>query len=141
MHCKSTAWEFGADGRRLAQSRLEKRKGVLDRPRPDLHPAEVAVAALEVLGRTVPDSEAGKAVPCPECGKSARATHQKTVPTGFCSLPPPGPAMPVIDTATWAREWARAPSAMARATGWLTAPWPAITAADTPSISLFASFE
>lgn len=36
-------------------------------------------------------------------------------PTGFCSLPPPGPAMPVIATATWAWLLVSAPCAIAQA--------------------------
>jgi hypothetical protein len=49
--------------------------------------------------------------------------------------------MPVIATARSARERASAPSAMALATGSLTAPWAAMSSADTPTASVFASFE
>ena len=54
-------------------------------------------------------------------GASARASRpslmlQHTVPTGFSSLPPPGPAMPVIDTAVSAPKRSSAPAAIASAT-------------------------
>ena len=62
-------------------------------------------------------------------------------PHGLVGVPPPGPATPVIDTATSAREWASAPVAMARATASDTAPSAAISAAGTPSISALAALE
>ena len=37
------------------------------------------------------------------------AGAKTTVPTGFCSVPPPGPAIPVIATATWAWLLSKAP--------------------------------
>src|SRR5450830_1463103 len=64
-----------------------------------------------------------------------------TVPTGLAALPPLGPATPVTATDTWALPWRRAPSAMASATGSLTAPCRAISASGTPSSSVLASFE
>ncbi len=71
------------------------------------------------------------------------ATHQPnhTMPTGLSALPPVGPATPVTATATWACACATAPSAMARATGSLTAPCCAISAAGTPSSSVLAALE
>jgi hypothetical protein len=43
-------------------------------------------------------------------GSASRSARAKTtVPTGFCSVPPPGPAMPVIATATSASDAASAP--------------------------------
>ena len=36
----------------------------------------------------------------------------QTVPTGFCRLPPPGPAIPVTAIETLALPWQTAPSAM-----------------------------
>ncbi len=54
--------------------------------------------------------------------RPSRATAKWTKPTGFCALPPPGPAIPVIETAIWAGEAITAPWAMARATGSDTAP-------------------
>ena len=44
---------------------------------------------------------------------SDRATAIHTMPTGFCSEPPPGPAMPVMATPTCACDRASAPSASA----------------------------
>ena len=44
-------------------------------------------------------------------------------------------------TAQSARLWRSAPSAMATATGWLTAPCAASVASDTPSISCLAALE
>ena len=61
--------------------------------------------------------------------RPSSATPNQTVPTGFAALPPPGPAMPVTETASVDARAARAaPSAMARATGSLTAPCSAISA-------------
>ena len=45
-----------------------------------------------------------------------------TVPTGLSSVPPPGPAIPVIATAVSAPKRLIAPSAIASATGSDTAP-------------------
>ena len=44
---------------------------------------------------------------------SRTARANTTVPTGFCSLPPSGPAMPLIATATSALLFVSAPWAMA----------------------------
>ncbi len=57
------------------------------------------------------------------------------------AVPPPGPATPVIETATSAGVWARTPCAMARATACDTAPSATIRAAGTPSISVLAALE
>src|SRR2546429_5459731 len=46
-----------------------------------------------------------------------------TVPTGFSSLPPPGPAIPVIPTPSVLPTLRRMPSASAMATSLLTAPF------------------
>jgi len=62
-----------------------------------------------------------------------------TVPTGFSGLPPSGPAMPVTPTPTSTPARDRRPSAMASATGSLTAPCVAINSAGTPSSSVLAS--
>ena len=62
-------------------------------------------------------------------------------PDGLAGRSTPGPAMPVTDTARSTGACARAPSAIAAATSPLTAPWAAISAAGTPSISVLASFE
>ena len=61
------------------------------------------------------------------------ATAYQTVPTGFASVPPPGPAMPVTATATSTPSRSTAPRAIASATGSLTAPCSAISAGSTPS--------
>ena len=58
------------------------------------------------------------AVTCPRC-----ASAMKTRPTGFSSVPPPGPAMPVVDKAKSAPLFAHAPSAIAIATGSLIGVW------------------
>ena len=68
------------------------------------------------------------------------ARPKQTRPSGLCSLPP-GPAMPVTDTATVAPDRARAPSAISAATSSETAPWAARVAGETPSSSVLASFE
>jgi hypothetical protein len=57
------------------------------------------------------------------------------------AVAPPGPAMPVIETARSTGAWARAPSAIASATSGLTAPCARIICAGTPSSSIFAAFE
>jgi hypothetical protein len=46
----------------------------------------------------------------------------QTVPTGLALLPPSGPAIPLVATAKSAPARAKAPAAMAAATGSLTAP-------------------
>ena len=53
----------------------------------------------------------------------AVATAKCTSPTGFSAVPPPGPATPVIDSATSTASRERACSAMLRATSSLTAPY------------------
>ena len=50
-----------------------------------------------------------------------------TSPTGLSGVPPPGPAIPVTETAISARAFLSAPSAMARAQASLTAPCVAMT--------------
>ena len=63
-------------------------------------------------------------------GKSKRRSRspigplacRKTSPTGFSSVPPPGPATPVTDTATSAPSRSRAPRAIAAAVSAETAP-------------------
>ena len=56
-------------------------------------------------------------------GSASRSARAKTtVPTGFDGVPPPGPAMPVIATATSASDAASAPRAIAQAVATLTAP-------------------
>ncbi len=50
------------------------------------------------------------------------AMLSQTSPTGFCSLPPPGPAMPVMPTPISACRRSRAPAASASATSRETAP-------------------
>ena len=64
-----------------------------------------------------------------------------TVPTGLSGEPPVGPATPVTATLTWAALRCTAPSAMARATGSLTAPCALMSAAGTPSSSVLAALE
>jgi hypothetical protein len=66
-----------------------------------------------------------------------KAIH--TVPTGFSTLPPPGPAMPDTATAHCAPSARAAPRAMARTTGSLTAPWAASNASGTPSTPLLTA--
>ena len=50
------------------------------------------------------------------------AAAKCTSPTGLSAVPPPGPAMPVIDTARSAWAWPSAPLAIASAVSRLTAP-------------------
>ena len=59
-----------------------------------------------------------------------------TVPTGFSSVPPPGPATPVIAIPTRAPVAARTPVAIARTTGSLTAPCSRRSSFGTPSSSM-----
>ena len=60
-----------------------------------------------------------------------------TVPTGLASVPPSGPAMPVMPMPTSAPLRARMPAAIACATGSLTAPCVSRSAGSTPSRSIF----
>jgi len=68
---------------------------------------------------------------------SAVARPNHTVPTGFSSVPPSGPATPEMDTARVAPDRVRAPWAMAATTGPLTAPWVSSSSAGTPSCDCF----
>src|SRR5450759_2182158 len=70
---------------------------------------------------------------------SATATYAR--PTGLAAPPPPGPAIPVTETAKSAPTRWRAPMAMDRATCALTAPWAASSSSRTPSSPILASFE
>src|SRR3954468_23158891 len=69
------------------------------------------------------------------------ATEKHTVPTGLSSVPPPGPAMPVMPTPTSASSAAQAPSASASATSTDTAPTRSISAGSTPVSLTLASLE
>ena len=62
----------------------------------------------------------------------------QTVPTGVSSVPPEGPATPVVATA-WLAAGVRAsaPRAIASATASLTTPSEAISSSGTPSQSIF----
>src|SRR5271165_803416 len=68
----------------------------------------------------------------------AKATY--TRPTGFSSLPPPGPATPVTAIAHDARRCACTPTAIAVATSALTAPCCSMRSGATSRKSSFASF-
>ena len=90
--------------------------------------AEQMVARLP-HGKLVEIEESGHQLPQhqPEAFSAVvRSTSENAVPTGLpTGLPgtaPPGPAIPVIATATLARERRSAPRAISRATGSLTAP-------------------
>jgi len=69
--------------------------------------------------------------------RDARANT--TVPTGFFSVPPPGPAMPVIATPISALVFWIAPCAIAQAVATETAPNVSSTSEATPSIAILAS--
>ena len=64
-----------------------------------------------------------------------------TVPIGFSTLPPSGPAIPVIPIPSSAPAFSRAPRARASATFALTAPCASRSAALTPTSSTLARFE
>jgi hypothetical protein len=61
--------------------------------------------------------------------------------TGFVGVAPPGPAMPVTETAKSTGARASAPRAIAAAVSALMAPCAAIVSGGTPSSSDLASFE
>ena len=63
---------------------------------------------------------------------SGHAAATYTRPTGFCGVPPPGPATPVVETATSAPLRARRPSAISRAQASLTAPKASSVSGRTP---------
>ena len=63
----------------------------------------------------------------------------QTVPTGFSAVPPSGPAIPVTPTPMSTRERDLMPSAIAVATGSLTAPCAFSISSGTPSNSIFAA--
>ena len=64
-----------------------------------------------------------------------------TVPTGFSSVPPVGPATPVVDTAISAPDSFSTPSAISSAHGILTSVYFSIVGRRTPSTLIFISFE
>ncbi len=68
---------------------------------------------------------------------SGPASAMATVPTGFSADPPSGPATPVILTPSSVPKRCRTPSAIARATGSLTAPCSASMSSGTPSSRVF----
>ena len=70
------------------------------------------------------------------------ASPNHTSPTGFSSEPPPGPATPVTDSAMPARDRVSAPAAISSAVSLrYRAECASSVAPETPSISIFASFE
>ena len=62
-----------------------------------------------------------------------------TVPTGLASVPPSGPAMPVMPMPTCVPQRARTPAASASATGSLTAPCSAMSAGGTSASTVFSA--
>ncbi len=74
------------------------------------------------------------------CTFLPRATPTYTSPTGFCRVPPPGPATPDTLIAQSQPNRACAPVAMATTVFALTAPLVSRIAAGTPSIFVFTSF-
>ena len=94
--------------------------------------------------RLKPDAGDGRYRRTPACRRRSRRDRHRasarantTVPTGFLSLPPAGPAMPVIATATSAPLRSSAPCAMPQATAIETAPKVSSTSSLTPSIDCF----
>src|ERR1044072_5331964 len=71
---------------------------------------------------------------------TSSASAMKTVPTGFSSVPPPGPAIPVIDNPKSVPMRLRTPSAIASATGALTAPCSINNIGSTSNSFVFTSF-
>ena len=66
------------------------------------------------------------------------STATYTVPTGFCGVPPPGPAIPVVASPQSVPNMRRTPLAIARATSALTAPWAVSAWGLTPRARTFA---
>src|SRR3954454_17074248 len=71
----------------------------------------------------------------------AALAQKQTSPTGFSSLPPSGPATPVVEQATSASNRDRAPSAIASATSGDAAPCSSNRFPSTPRSSALDSFE
>lgn len=72
---------------------------------------------------------------------SRAATARCTNPTGFPGVAPPGPAMPVIETARSTSACSSAPNAIAVAVSLLTAPNVSSVEVLTPSIACLAALE
>ena len=83
-------------------------------------------------GSTPVRRAARSAATCSPIGPDA---WKKTSPTGFSGVPPPGPAIPVTETATSTPSRSRAPFAIAAATSAETAPCSARSSGETPSSS------
>ncbi len=97
--------------------------------------ADQSRALTDVAAPTGDHRVAGKRGPVGEA-------HVKTdVANRLPSLPPSGPAIPVIETATSASKRFSAPIAIASATCGETAPWVSIRLGSTPSNSVFAWLE
>lgn len=112
---------------------------------PELAPQRVSAAPSSFRACRTVASRTNRRPRAPNCTVSVRkrpsaAIPKQTMPSGLESLAP-GPATPVTDTASAARERVRAPSAMARATASLTAPCASIMAGSTPSMSVLAALE
>ena len=78
---------------------------------------------------------------CAWVSPSAVARAIQTSPTGLSGVPPPGPEIPEVAIPKSLPNRSRTPSAIARTDASDTAPSLSITAAGTPSIAIFASFE
>src|SRR5262249_20289641 len=107
-----------------AERRAEGRERLRQARNRTVHPGWPAArnsssARLTEAARTAARSP-GKTWRSTEGAPPRRAQPIKTSPTGLVGVPPPGPAMPVTEMTISAREWARAPSAIAAATSSLT---------------------
>jgi len=107
--------------------------------KPSLTPRHTKLSAATVPRIRISDRSPGKvsrrvSIPSSPC---ANAIH--TVPTGFSSDPPSGPATPVVEIARSVPSRLRAPRAIATATSSLTAPTRASVSSGTSSRAVFTS--
>ena len=134
-YCKSNARERGANplGLPSASSRVahQPSSGSLLRAVSDPHERLRGEPRFDLYRRIRSVARALRA--------SRTAQPMKTSPTGLAGLPPPGPAIPVMDKARSAAAVASAPSAIACATSALTAPYRSISGASTPIMPVLAA--
>jgi nicotinamide-nucleotide amidase len=102
--------------------------------------AESCTGGMVAAARTAARPGAPNSTVSVRVGSPRQARPKQTRPSGLNSEPP-GPAMPVTETAICTGAWARAPSAISRATSSETAPNRSSASAETPSSSRLAALE
>ena len=85
------------------------------------------------------DPEGSRVCHCTDCQTIGGAAFRQVVPTGFSSVPPPGPAIPLTETARSVLNRRRAPRAISSTVSRLTAPREFRVSHETSNKATFAS--